>query len=289
MVRKDLLPARWMAVLAVLLSCFVQVACTTDIDDRSDLRAALERYRLEFVKMHPGNALPESDPDYQLFAGTMRLVLAAYVNPTNPHILIDRAVEGLWERKERDPAAPLHALTESAIDHMLAGLDPYSSFLDVEHVNDLREQIHGELAGLGIEVAMDDRTGLLRVLNSSANSPAARAGMRPGDLIVMIDGQQVKGLTLNDVVARMRGPAGRTVHLMVHRPGSQVPVQVSLIRTVLRVQPVIHRLDGDIAYINIAYFSEQTVQDVIGAGESLRLQAGGRLAGAVLDLRNNPG
>ncbi len=279
-----------MAVLAVLLSCSFQAACTTDIDDRPDLRAALERYRHEFVKMYPGEVLPVSNPEYHLLAGTMRLVLAAYVDPTNPQLLIDRALEGLWERKENDPAAPLHALTESAIDRMLAGLDPYSSFLDAERVNDLREQIHGEFAGLGIDVAMDDHTGFLRVVSSSENSPAGRAGVRSGDLIVTIDGQQVKGLTLSDAATRVRrGPVGRVVDLQVLRPDSGVPVRVSLIRTVLKVRPVAFRLERDIGYIRIAYFSELTSQSLMEAVESMRQQAGGRLAGVVLDLRNNPG
>ncbi len=289
MIHKGIRSARGMAMLMLLVSGLLPSACATAIDARPDLQPALDRYRYEFVKVHPGAVLPPSDPDYMLFAGAMRLVLGAYVNPTAPHLLVDRALEGMWARKESEPDASRHVLTEAAIDGMLSGLDPYSGFLDTEHVNNLREQMHGEYAGFGMDVAMDDRTGLLRVVSSDKNSPAARAGVRSGDLIVTINGQQVRGLTLNDVAARIRGPAGRAVDLQVLRPDGKSPVRISMIRTVFKVRPLLYRLDGDIAYVSIAYFNEQTAQSLSEAIETMRLQAGGRLAGAVLDLRNNPG
>ena len=276
--------------MSLLLWGTLPAACTSGADDRGDARAALERYRLELTRVHPDRVTPSLDADYLLFAGVVRLVLNAHVDGSDPQSLVDNALEGVRQKRESDPSATRHALTESAIESMMAGLDPYSTFLDADRVSDLREWIHGEIAGIGVDGAMDNDTGFLRVVNSNRNSPAAQAGVRSGDLIVTIDGQQVRGLSLRDAATWMRGLPGRPVNLQVLRPNSRTPVRVTVKRTVLKVRPVTARLEnGDIAYVRISTFNEQTAQDLTQAMENLRDQAGGRLKGAVLDLRNNPG
>ncbi|WP_448191545.1 S41 family peptidase [Azospirillum sp. sgz301742] len=274
----------------LLLLGALPAACTGGAADRSDVQAALERYHHDFDGEHPNRLPPALDNDYLLFAWAVRLVLTAHVDASDPEALVNSALDGMSKRRESDPATPRHELTGVAIDSMLAGLDPYSAYLDPQRVSDLRERIYGEFTGLGIEVAMDDSTGFLRVLRSSRDSPASRAGVRSGDLIVTIDGKQVRGLTLSDAATHMRGQAGRPVKLLVLRPNSKVPVQVIVTHAAVRFAPVTSRLEGgDIAYVSLANFNERTTQELTQALESLRGEAGGRLAGAVLDLRNNPG
>lgn len=276
--------------VSLLLWGALPAACTAGAGGEGNARAALERYRLKLAGMDPDHGMPPLEADHLLFVEAMRLVLSAHVDRPDPQVLVDNALEGVRRKRQSDPATPRHALTESAIEGMLAGLDPYSAFLDADLVSDLRERIHGEIAGIGVEVAMDGSTGFLRVVSSSRNSPAAQAGVRSGDLIVAIDGQQVRGVSLRDAATRMRGLPGRPVDLQVLRPDSRTPVRVTVTRTVLKVQPIVARLeDGDIAYVGVATFNEQTAQDLTQAMENLRSRAGGRLRGAVLDLRNNPG
>ena len=274
----------------LLLMVAMGPACAVAPTSRAETSAALERYRQEFAKVKGTATVPStSDRNYILFADVMRRVLAEHVKPATPQVLVEKAVSGLQKKKKEEPASNDRALTEAALDAMLSSLDPYSSFLDSEHFRYMREQTQGEFGGLGIEVTMDDDSGLIRVVSPIDGSPAARAGLRTGDLITKIDELQVKGLNLRDAVARMRGPVGTSVALTMRRTASDSPFRVSLTRAVVKIQPVRYRLEGDVAYIRIAAFNQQTAHSLDEAVEDMRRQANGKLAGAVIDLRNNPG
>ncbi len=277
-------------VALLLLMVAMGPACAVAPVSRADTSAALERYRQEFAKAKGASSLPSpSDRNYILFADVMRRVLSEHVKPSPPQVLVDKAVAGLQKKKKDEPGANDRILTEAALDAMLSSLDPYSSFLDSEHFRYMREQTQGEFGGLGIEVTMDEESGLIRVVSPIDGSPAARAGLRTGDLIAKIDELQVKGLNLRDAVARMRGPVGTSVALTMRRNPTDQPFRVSLTRAVVKIQPVRYRLEGDVAYIRIATFNQQTAHALDDAVEEMRRQSGNRLAGAVIDLRNNPG
>lgn len=282
--------ARLVAAFAALLLVGGVAACAVVSDEPADANAALEQYRSAFARMRPGEIPPAMDDrNYKLFENIFHLVLAAYVKPASPTRLVDQAREGLWKKKAENPSASERALTESAIESMLTALDPYSNFLNADRVRDVREQMHGEFPGLGIEVVIDKETGLLRVVGTDQNTPAARAGVRSGDLITRINDHNVKGVSLHDAVTAMRGPVGGSVTLELLRPGSDVPIQVFVTRAVVQVPSVVYRLLDNVAYIRIDYFGEQAARLVREGLASMNLQAMGNLAGIVLDLRNNPG
>ncbi|GAB0147852.1 MULTISPECIES: S41 family peptidase [unclassified Marichromatium] len=178
-------------------------------------------------------------------------------------------------------------LLESAIRGMLAGLDPHSAYLDAEEYRDLRVGTSGEFGGLGIEVGMEN--GFVKVIAPIDDTPAQRAGLRAGDLIVRIDHKPVKGMSLNDAVELMRGEPGTEVVLMLMREGEEAPLELTLERAVIQVESVRSRvLEPGYGYVRIAHFQSRTAEDMTAAIETLK--AGETpLAGLVLDLRNNPG
>ncbi|MDE2164718.1 MAG: S41 family peptidase [Alphaproteobacteria bacterium] len=178
-------------------------------------------------------------------------------------------------------------LIEAAINGMLSSLDPHSSYMDAKDFAEMQVQVQGEFGGLGIEVTMEN--GLVKVVSPIDGTPAAKAGLKPGDLIVAIDGQPVSGMSLNDAVTKMRGPVGSEIKLIVRR-STQPPFTVSIKRAVIKVQSVRSQLiDNDIGYIRISSFNEQADSGVRSAMKSLEAKSHGKLAGIVLDLRNNPG
>ncbi len=178
-------------------------------------------------------------------------------------------------------------LVENAINGMLAALDPHSSYLNAKSFDEMQVQTRGEFGGLGIEVTMEN--GMVKVVSPIDDTPAARAGIQPGDFIIELDGQPVMGLSLSEAVDKMRGPVDSEIKLTIQR-GDKEPFEVSLTRAVVKIQSVRSRLEGtDIAYLRITSFSEQTDTGLEAQFKKLKDQAGGKLAGIVLDLRNNPG
>ncbi len=178
-------------------------------------------------------------------------------------------------------------LIEAAINGMLSSLDPHSSYLNSKNFRDLQTQMRGEFGGLGIEVTMEN--GLVKVVSPIDDTPAAKAGIKPGDYIVEIDGDQVMGLSLSEAVEKMRGPVNSDIKLTIRRDGKD-PFPVKLTRAVIKIQSVKYSLQGgDIGYIRITSFNEQTDVGLINAFKQLKQQAGSKLIGIVLDLRNNPG
>jgi carboxyl-terminal processing protease len=180
-------------------------------------------------------------------------------------------------------------LVEYAINGMLNGLDPHSSYMDPKSFKDMQIQTRGEFGGLGIEVTMED--GLVKVVAPIDDTPAAKAGVMANDIITHLDDDQVQGLTLNQAVEKMRGPVNTKIRLKIMRKGADKPVEVTIVRDIIRVRSVRQRIEGeDIGFIRISQFNEQTNENLKRAIAELSNQIpADKLKGYVLDLRNNPG
>jgi carboxyl-terminal processing protease len=180
-------------------------------------------------------------------------------------------------------------LVETAINGMLAGLDPHSSYMDGKSFRDMQIQTRGEFGGLGIEVTMED--GLVKVVAPIDETPAAKAGIMANDIITHLDEEAVQGLTLNQAVEKMRGPVNTKIKLRVMRKGAEKPVEISITRDIIRVRSVRSRQEGDdVAYIRVTQFNEQTTEGVKKMIADLASQIpADKLKGFVVDLRNNPG
>ncbi len=200
-----------------------------------------------------------------LFGDVFERVRAEYVEPTN----------------DRD-------LVENAINGMLTGLDPHSNYMNAKSFRDMQVQTHGEFGGLGIEVTQDN--GFIKVISPIDDTPAARAGVKAGDLIVAIDGRTVQGLTLNEAVEKMRGSPSSRITLTIRREGAEKPLDLAMNREIIHIQVVRQHLEpDDIGYIRLTSFNEQTDAGLKKAYQTLKQQSGDKLRAIVLDLRNNPG
>src|SRR5947199_1050789 len=180
-------------------------------------------------------------------------------------------------------------LIESAINGMLAGLDPHSSFMDSKSFRDMQVQTRGEFGGLGIEVTMED--GLIKVVAPIDETPAAKAGIMANDIITHLDDEPVQGLTLNQAVEKMRGPENSKLKLKIMRKGQEKPIEVTIVRARIQVRSVRSHIEGDdVGYIRITQFNEQTTEGLKKAISDLTNQLGSdKIKGFVIDLRNNPG
>jgi carboxyl-terminal processing protease len=177
-------------------------------------------------------------------------------------------------------------LLENAIKGLLSQLDPHSAYLDKASFSELQEDTTGNYGGVGLEVSMDD--GFVRIISPMDDTPAAKAGVEPGDLIIQLDDQPIKGMSLNDAVDAMRGTPGSTIRLTLVREGEPQPFEITLIREVINVASVRQRsLGNGYGYIRIAQFQSNTGTEVAAA--VTKLSSAGELLGLVLDLRNNPG
>ena len=178
-------------------------------------------------------------------------------------------------------------LIESAINGMLVSLDPHSSYLDAHSYKYMNEQTKGKFGGLGIEVTMEN--GVVKIVSPIDDTPAAKAGLKPGDYITNIDGEQVIGMSLNDAVDKMRGKVGSKVKLTIRRVGEK-PFEVTLKREEVKIQSVKNDIkSGDVAYIRITSFSGDTDKMVEKAIKQAKKELKGNIKGVVLDVRNNPG
>jgi carboxyl-terminal processing protease len=195
----------------------------------------------------------------------------------------------VFDRVRTDYVEPVadDKLIESALNGMLTSLDPHSSYMNEKQFDEMKVQTKGEFGGLGIEVTMDN--GLVKVVSPIDDTPAAKAGVKPGDFISEIDGTQVMGMTLSDAVEKMRGKAGTFVTISVLREGLKEPLKITLQRAVIHIQSVRSRAEGDVVYLRITSFSENAGEMLQAAFEKEKKAIGKNLKGVVLDLRNNPG
>ena len=180
-------------------------------------------------------------------------------------------------------------LVEGAINGMLTALDPHSRYMNDKAWRDMQETTQGEFGGLGIEVTMEN--GLVKVVAPMDDTPAAKAGILSGDLITFINDEAVQGLTLEQAVNKMKGPVNTKTRLKIVRKGSDAPIEVTVMREIIRVRPVSYHADGgDVGYIRITSFNSQTTDGLKKAIAEIAKQIpADKLAGYVLDLRNNPG
>jgi carboxyl-terminal processing protease len=178
-------------------------------------------------------------------------------------------------------------LVKGAINGMLESLDPHSSYLDGASLQRLETMIDGNYSGLGLSVVMDD--GAVKVVSPFRGSPAERAGIKAGDYITHLDGKLYYGGDLDEAVAKMRGEAGTSIRLTIFRPGRDDPFDVTVTRGVIQLEPVTHKLDGNIGVITVNEFSRDVGKYVNLAVTDMKRESGGKLSGIVLDLRSNPG
>ena len=178
-------------------------------------------------------------------------------------------------------------MIEAAINGMLMALDPHSSYLNPKEFRDMQVQTRGEFGGLGIEVTMEN--GVVKVVSPIEDTPAAKAGIMSGDFITALDKEQIRGLTLQEAVEKMRGPVNGPITLTIVRKGVDDPFDVKMVRDVIHIKPVKSNAEDDVGYIHITSFNEQTTADLQKAVADLKKEIGPKLKGYVIDLRNNPG
>ena len=180
-------------------------------------------------------------------------------------------------------------LIDSAINGMLSALDPHSAYLNPKSFRDMQVQTKGEFGGLGIEVTMEAGTGVVKVVSPIDDTPAAKSGLMANDLITHLDGEQIVGLSLEQAVEKMRGPVNTAITLTIVRRGKDEPFDVKIVRDVIRINAIKARLEGDIIYVKISTFNEQTHANLQKQVEALKKSLGRPARGFVIDLRNNPG
>ena len=201
-----------------------------------------------------------------------------------------RAFTEVFGRIKSDYVEPVEdkKLITEAINGMLTGLDPHSAYLDMDAFKELQIGTQGEFGGLGIEVSMED--GFVKVISPIEDTPAFRAGIKPGDLIIKLDDTAVKGLSLTDAIKRMRGKPNTSITLTVLRKGETKPLVFTLVRAVIKIQSVKSKLiEPGYAYIRITQFQEQTGENLTKAIDKLFKESTVPMKGLVLDLRNDPG
>ena len=177
-------------------------------------------------------------------------------------------------------------LIESAISGMLQSLDPHSSYLSPESYKDMQVKTKGAFGGLGIEITMED--GFVKVVSPIDDTPAANAGMKSGDLIIGIDGESIKGLTINEAVSKLRGPVKSKVTITVVREDKD-PFEIEIIRDIIKIRSVKHEIINNIGYVRLTTFSDTTTSGMEKSVKEIKKELGDKFQGLILDLRNNPG
>jgi carboxyl-terminal processing protease len=176
-------------------------------------------------------------------------------------------------------------LIHAALDGMLTSLDPHSGYLDPEGFDDMRDQTRGEYGGLGLEVTSED--GVVKVISPIDDTPAAKAGLKPGDYITAVNGDSVLGLSVNDAVKQMRGKPGETVTLTIAREKSD-PFDVKVVREIIKQKTATARLEGDYGVLRVSGFDEKTTDEAQAAFAAIHAK-NPKMKGLILDLRRNPG
>ena len=177
-------------------------------------------------------------------------------------------------------------LIEAAISGMLQSLDPHSSYLSADDYSEMQVKTKGTFGGLGIEITLEN--GVVKVVSPIDDTPAHKAGMLPGDLIIGIEGKSIRGLPLSKAVEKLRGKVGSKVKITILREGSD-PFELEIIRDIIKIRSVKYNIINNVGYIRLTTFSETTTSTMLDAIEKIKTQTGKNFQGLILDLRNNPG
>jgi len=203
--------------------------------------------------------------DLQRFTKVIEYIKEYYVKPVDDNVLFENAMRG-----------------------MLAGLDPHSSYLDIEEFAELKASTSGKFGGLGVEIMPED--GFIRVISPIDDTPAQRAGVHAGDLIIRLNDTPVKGLTMREAIELMRGEKGSKIVLTIIRQGENKPLQITVVRDTISVQSVRSKiLDDNFIYLRVSQFQSNSGDDLMRAIHNLKKNQAGKIKGLILDLRNNPG
>lgn len=229
---------------------------------------------------------PGNSRELKQFRDAYKRVRVFYVRPVPDAELVDAAIEGVRADDKPPGSRPAGAVVESALDAMTASLDPHSTYLNPQELEDAELVTSGEFGGLGIQVSRED--GKIKVISPIEDTPADRAGLRPGDLITHVEGRPVADMTLMAAVHAMRGKPGTTVRLTIRRAGRR-PFVVRIRRAVIAVKPVRWKVYGDVGYVRLVSFSEKATGELKKAVREIEKRLGKGAKGIVLDLRNNPG
>ncbi len=241
-------------LLISIFNAFILMGCTF----------TSQSFAEEKDKKNIGGGYSETYKQLNLFGDVFERVRAQYVEEVDDKELIENALNG-----------------------MLSSLDPHSGYLNEEHFKEMRVETKGEFGGLGIEVTMED--GLVKVVSPIDDTPAFRAGMQAGDYIIKIDDEPVMGMDLNEAVKLMRGKVGDPITLLVRRAGIDAPIEVRIVRDIIKIKSVRSRVEGNVGYIRITTFNQNTGSGVKKAINDIKEELGDKIIGYVLDLRNNPG
>ncbi len=229
---------------------------------------------------------PENTRELKHFKDAFIRVRSDYLRPIADAKLIAAALDGVNALEDEPGTIPSSQVVEAGLDAMVASLDPHSAYLNAEEMKETFISTRGQFGGLGIEVTMQD--GLVKVVSPIEGTPAFRAGLKSGDLISHLDGDPIQGATIMEAVKRMRGKPGTDIMLTVRREGV-ADFDVNITRAVITVRAVRWHTEGDIGYIRVASFTEQTEQGLNAAFTGIQGELGATVKGYVLDLRNNPG
>jgi len=284
-------------------------------EESNGLGDALERFRAGLGALRPGGVtLAEGDPGWRLFVEVFRIARHRYVSPleTLPMAatgaeagtgagsgsrglpgLLDLALTAASEDVRQNPSHSDRSLIEAALNGMLGGLDPYSAYLNHDDYQRLQQQTVGEFGGLGLELTLDRQSRMVRVVSPIDGTPAARAGIRAGDMITHVNGEAISGTSLQAAVDRMRGPPGTRIEITLRRGTPGETVSVALTRAVIQIRPVQARVEegagGTVGYVRITTFNQKTDTELDRVLGELMQRSRGKIEGLVLDLRNNPG
>jgi carboxyl-terminal processing protease len=299
-------PSPWRIGLLSVTACAAFAAgllpalsgCATETTSFQRLAEAvgIDPYRLnadssrEINRFNDAFALYATDPQntrqLKQFRDAFKRVRNSYVEDVPDGKLIDAALAGIKAGNPQPHSVKAAELVETALDAVTASLDPHSAYLNPEELRESELVTSGEFGGLGLQVTQED--GRIKIISPIEGTPADRAGLKPGDVIVQLDGKPVEGMSLRNAVNAMRGKPGTTVKLTIQRDQGQ-PFEVPITRAIITIEPVRWRMEQDVAYLRVVSFNERTAEAVETALKDIRGRHGGDLRGIVLDLRNNPG
>ncbi|MFT6582501.1 MAG: carboxyl-terminal processing protease [Alphaproteobacteria bacterium] len=276
-----------LAVIAFVFSVAVGCGVSQRQTPGPESLAATAQFAHAVSQYSPSGELAPGSANFRLFATIFDRVRDNYVDDVDDATLLTVAAQGMRDAYPDPNNANGDQLVKAAIRGMLGSLDDYSSYLDAGNYTAMRNLTNGQFSGIGIQIAKDD--AFIKVISPIDDTPAAKAGLQPGDRVTHADGHSLAGLSLRDVVLQLRGPVDSPVVLTIVRD-SAAPFDVRIVRAVVQIKAVQWKLDGAIGQIRIKTFSSRTTEEFLRAVAGIRAQAGAAgVAGYVVDLRNNPG